>query len=136
MFSFGFKVVCDPKHNCGMLKCGILYCRVNKVCRLKPSTSLYWVRAVLGIAIGTLTALYDYATGVLAQASFSINDFFTGVTFALLFFIISYYVLKIFYTDKFEKKSKILSTGIGTYFIVWIVTWVLVDSLIKASLGL
>lgn len=104
---------------------------------MKPSASLYWIRAILGAIIGALAALYDYATGVLAPAyTFSINDFFTGLTFALLFFIVTYYVLKIFYADKFQKKSKILSTGIGTYFLVWIVIWVLIDSVIKASLGI
>jgi hypothetical protein len=102
---------------------------------MKPSTSLYWVRAVLGLTIGALDALYDYYAGVLSQKTFSINDFFTGLAFALLFFIITYYVLKIFYVDKFQKKSKILSTGIGTYFILWIVAWVLVDSVIKASIS-
>ena len=99
---------------------------------MKPSTSLYWVRALLGVTIGALDALFDYYSGVLSQTVFSINDFFTGLAFALLFFIITYYVLKIFYSDKFQKKSKILSTGIGTYFLLWIVAWVLIDSVIRA----
>lgn len=102
---------------------------------MKPSSSLYWIRAILGVAIGAIDALYDYVTGVVTQTAFSFNDLFTGLTFALLFFIVTYYVLKIFYVDKFQKKSKILSTGIGTYFVVWIVTWVLFYSLIKASIG-
>jgi hypothetical protein len=102
---------------------------------MKPSTSLYWVRAVLGMTIGALDALYDYYAGVLSQTTFSINDFFTSLAFALLFFIITYYVLKIFYINKFQKKSKILSTGIGTYFILWIVAWVFIDSVIRAYMG-
>ena len=103
---------------------------------MKPSTSLYWTRAVLGVTIGALDALYDYSAGNLAQThEMSINDIFTGLAFALLFFIITYYVLKIFYADKFQKKSKILSTGIGTYFILWIVAWVLIDSIFRASIG-
>jgi hypothetical protein len=103
---------------------------------MKPSTSLYWIRAVLGVVIGALIALYDYSAGILSQGyETSINDLFTGVAFALLFFIITYYVLRIYYANKFQKKSKILSTGIGTYFLLLIVTWVLVDSAIKASIG-
>jgi hypothetical protein len=102
---------------------------------MKPSTSLYWIRAVLGVTIGALDALYDYAAGTLSQKSFSINDFLTGAAFALLFFIITYYVLKPLYIDKFQKKSKILSTGIGTYFILWVVTWVLLDSVIRVYIG-
>ena len=103
---------------------------------MKPSTSLYWIRAVLGVTIGALDALYDYSVGNLAQTHvLSINDLFTGLAFALLFFIVTYYVLKILYVDKFQKKSKIISTGIGTYFILWIVAWILIDSIIRASIG-
>jgi uncharacterized membrane protein YwzB len=98
---------------------------------MKPSTSLYWIRAVLGAVIGGLDGLFDYSANI-DPTKFNINDIFVGLSFALLFFIITYYVLKIFYIDKFQKKSKVLSTGIGTYFILWIVTWVLVYSIIKA----
>jgi uncharacterized membrane protein YwzB len=103
---------------------------------MKPSTSLYWIRAVLGVSIGALNALYDYAAGnISASHPISINDLLTGLAFAMLFFVITYYVLKIFYVDKFQKKSKVLSTGIGTYFILWIMAWVLIDSVIRASIG-
>ena len=104
---------------------------------MKPSTSLYWIRAVLGVTVGALDALYDYAEKVLsADHKANINDLFTGLTLALLFFIITYYVLRIFYADKFQKKSKILSTGVGTYFILWVVSWVLINSLLRVSLGI
>jgi len=102
---------------------------------MKPSSSLYWIRAGLGITVGALDALYDYTVGAITQSAISINDFFTGLAFALLFFIITYYVLKVFYIDKFQKRSKIITTGIGTYFVLWIVSWVLIDTAIKAYLG-
>jgi hypothetical protein len=101
---------------------------------MKPSSSLYWTRAILGVTMGALDAFYDYAVGnITATHSISINDFFTGLAFALMFFIVTYYVLKIFYTDKFQKKSKIMTTGIGTYFILWIVVWVLLETIIRVS---
>lgn len=99
---------------------------------MKPAEMLYWTRAGLGVAIGVISASYDYLTGVLSrelQNQFSINDFLTGLTFALLFFIITYYILKMYFADKFEKKTKILSTGIGAYFLLWIVVWVLLRTL-------
>jgi len=97
---------------------------------MKPSTSLYCIRAILGMIIGALDALYDYSVHTLSHPP-SIDDFFTGLSFALLFFIITYYVLRVFYINKFQKKSKILSTGIGTYFILWIVAWVLINTLLN-----
>lgn len=98
---------------------------------MKPSTSLYWIRAVLGVVIGGLDGLFDYSANI-DPTKFSIDYLFTGLSFALLFFIITYYLLKIFYINKFQKKSKVLSTGIGAYFILWIVAWVLVYSIIRA----
>jgi uncharacterized membrane protein YjfL (UPF0719 family) len=102
---------------------------------MRASTSLYWIRVALGVAIGAIDALYDYWVGILsASHSVSLDDFLAGLTFAILFFIVTYYILKIFYSNKFQKKSKIMSTGIGTYFIVWLVTWVLIVSVIKVEI--
>jgi hypothetical protein len=98
---------------------------------MKPPESLYWTRASLGVIVGAIDALYDYAAGV-PRLSYDINDFFTGLAFALIFFIISYYILKLRYIDKFEKKSKIMTTGIGIYFLLWLVMWVLVRTIIQA----
>ena len=98
---------------------------------MKPSESLYWIRAGLGAAAGGLSALYDYAVRV-PKPSYDINDLFTGLAFAFIFFIITYYILKIRYLNKFEKRSKMITTGIGTYFLLWIVVWVLLHTIITA----
>ena len=97
---------------------------------MKPSESLYWTRAGLGVVIGVLSASYDYAAGV-TKPSNDLNNLFTGLSFALIFFIMTYYVLKLRYVDKFEKKSKMITTGNGTYFLLWIVVWVLVHTIIQ-----
>lgn len=96
---------------------------------MKPSESLYWIRAGLGAVVGGLTALYDYVVNI-PQASTDLNDLFTGLAFAFIFFIITYYILKIRYLNKFEKRSKLITTGIGTYFLLWIVVWVLLHTII------
>lgn len=104
---------------------------------MKPLEMLYWSRAGLGVAIGVINALYDYFTGVLSrelQNQPSINDFLTGLSFALLFFLITYYILKFFFSNKIEKKTKILSTGIGAYFFLWLVVWVLFRSIMITTL--
>jgi len=95
---------------------------------MKPSESLYWIRASLGVVIGALSALYDYAMGLSLEKD--IGVFFTGLAFALMFFILTYYVLKLYYFDKFKKKSKVISTGIGIYFLFWIVVWIFVNTVL------
>ncbi|MEM2102530.1 MAG: hypothetical protein QXM22_03345 [Candidatus Bathyarchaeia archaeon] len=103
---------------------------------MKPAEMLYWSRAGLGVTIGVINALYDYFTGVLSRelSQPSINDFLTGLSFALLFFLITYYILKIYFINKIEKKTKILSTGIGAYFFLWLVVWVLLRSVLITTL--
>ncbi|HML03305.1 MAG TPA: hypothetical protein VK487_08025 [Candidatus Bathyarchaeia archaeon] len=91
---------------------------------MKPSESLYWIRASLGVVIGALCALYDYAIGW-SPTHNALGDLFTGVAFALMFYIITYYALRLYYFDKFKKKSKVTTTGIGIYFLLWIVVWIL-----------
>jgi uncharacterized membrane protein YwzB len=95
---------------------------------MKPSESLYWIRAGLGVVIGALSALYDYAIGWSLKKNTLYSDFFTGLAFALMFFVITYYLLKLYYFDKFKKKSKVISTGIGIYFLLWVVVWILVNT--------
>ena len=104
---------------------------------MNPAEMLYWIKAGLGAIIGAISALYEYIAGVLSrelQNQFSINDLFTGVSFALIFFIVTYYILKIYFLDKVEKKSKLLSTGIGTYFMLWLVVWVLLRTVLMTSI--
>jgi zinc transporter ZupT len=113
-------------------KSEILYCKVKRKGAgwMKPSESLYWIRASLGVVIGALSALYDYAIGW-SLGKNTLNDFFTGLAFAFMFFIITYYILKLYYFDKFRKKSKVMSTGIGIYFLLWIVVWILVNTVFR-----
>jgi len=43
----------------------------------------------------------------------------------LMFYIITYYILKMKFIDKVEKPSKIVTTGIGAYIMTWLVSWML-----------
>jgi len=99
---------------------------------MKASESLYWIRASLGVAVGALSALYDYAIGWSPAKNDTafFSDFFTGLAFALFFFIITYYLLKLHYFEKFKKKSKVITTGIGIYFLFWIVVWILLNTIL------
>ena len=97
---------------------------------MKPSESLYWIRASLGIIIGALTAMYYHAMDLSREKSINIQIFLVGLSLAIIFYIITYYALRLYYFDKFKKKSKVMSTGIGIYFLLWIVVLVFVNTVL------
>jgi ABC-type uncharacterized transport system permease subunit len=96
---------------------------------VKPLVLIYWTRLALGIVAALVSALL--AT---MQSASSLNTFLNGITIALLVYIISYYALKAKFHNKVEKQSKIMSMGIGIYFISWAVFFVLSYSLIYNTL--
>jgi hypothetical protein len=51
--------------------------------------------------------------------------FFNSVSIAIIVYLLSYYAVKPKFKDKVTKISKLLTTGIGVYFLSWIVLYVL-----------
>ena len=98
---------------------------------MTPIVQLYWLRVALGMTAGVITA-------VLAKFVFNIATDYTplinSITVALIIYFVSYYILKAVYKTKIEKQSKILSTGIGMYFFVWIAFLVLTYTLLQIYL--
>jgi hypothetical protein len=66
-------------------------------------------------------------SGVIAAfvASFfnpnELTTFLNGLTIALAIYLFSYYLIKMKFYNKVEKQSKIMTMGIGIFFISWIV---------------
>jgi len=52
---------------------------------------------------------------------------------AIIVYILTHYVLKWKFIAKVEKPSKVFTTGIGAYFVTWIVAWVLFFTLLNLS---
>ena len=95
---------------------------------MKPLTIIYWTRVFLGIVAALICASLNILTAEMG--------FFTGLTLAMLFYLLSYYIYKQFFIAKVEKPTKIFMTGIGAYFLTWIVTWVLFYTWLGWWLGL
>lgn len=91
--------------------------------RMNPLTIIYWTRFLLGIVAALISALLGY----LVQG-FSL---FNGVSIALLLYIITYYVYKSVFLVRVEKPSKVFTTGVGAYFLTWLVMWALFYTLLK-----
>lgn len=80
---------------------------------MKPLTVIYWSRVVLGIIAGLSCALLGR------------DSFLSGLSFGILFYILTYYILKIRFVAKVEKTSQLIMMGIGAYFLSLIASWVL-----------
>ena len=93
---------------------------------VKPLVMIYWLRLVLGVVASSIstvvTLLFD---------ELSYTTFINGLTVALVVFLVSYYLLKAKFSAIVEKKSKIMTQGIGVYFFTWLVFWVLMYSILK-----
>ncbi len=98
---------------------------------MKILTIIYWSRAGLGVVAALLNVLYDLSTRLLESGSL-----LRGLSFAMLIYILTYYVFKRLFISKVETPSKIFTTGIGVYFIVMIVSWTLFYTLTLSLLGL
>lgn len=84
---------------------------------MKTLNVIYCIRIGLGILAALIaTLLVDLKAG---------NPIINGITVALAVYLVTYYLLKMQFTDKVEKPSKILTMGIGIYFIIFAFCWVL-----------
>ena len=83
---------------------------------MKPLVAIYMIRLGLGLTAGVISAFV---------ATFSnpaeLTTFLNGLTIALAIYLLSYYLIKAKFYNLVEKRSKIMTTGIGMFFISWIV---------------
>ncbi|MDH4221718.1 MAG: hypothetical protein OEV19_03165 [Candidatus Bathyarchaeota archaeon] len=91
--------------------------------KMNPLSIIYWTRFMLGIAAGLISALLS---GLIADF-----NLLNGITIALLIYIVTYYVYKPAFLAKVEKPSKIFTTGVGGFFLSWLVMWTLFYTLLK-----
>jgi len=88
---------------------------------MTPITQLYWIRVVLGIISGAVSAVIAVFIG----AENDLTTFLNAFTVALIIYLVSYYILKASFKNKIEKQSKILSTAVAMFFFSWLPFFVL-----------
>ncbi len=102
---------------------------------MTPVVQLYWLRVVLGIIAGIITAfIAAYFSG--KAGMLDTTTLINSITVALLIYFVTYYILRASFKSKIEKQSKILSTAIGMYFFAWITFFVLFYTVFVVALGL
>lgn len=84
---------------------------------MKPLSVVYSIRVCLGIVAGAMCVLLR------------LDDLLTGVILGIFFYLLTYYVLKHFFVAKVEKPSKIMTMGIGAYFLTFAVAFGLLFTL-------
>jgi PKD repeat protein len=94
----------------------------------------YGVHGNTGFKLKTLNVIYcsRIGFGILAALVAALvvnlkvgNPLINGITVGLAVYLITYYLLKWRFMSKVEKPTKILTMGIGVYFLTFIFCWVL-----------
>ncbi len=80
---------------------------------MKPLLFIYWSRVCLGIGAALSCGLLN-----ILSPGFTL---YSNISVALLVYIVAYYIYKWRFIALVEKPSKIATTGIGAYFLTWIV---------------
>jgi hypothetical protein len=102
---------------------------------MKPLETLYWLRFILGIVAALVCVGYEHAVGLIST-EFNLVILFNGIAFALIVYILSYYAIRPKFILKMDKPQKVFTTGIGIYFLSWLVFWVLFYTAALWFLGL
>ena len=100
---------------------------------MKPLKIIYWTRAGSGVIIGILCAVYVIFSVTSDLAN--IYTLLTGLSFAMLFYMATYYIVKLKFFSRVEKQSKLMTQGIGIYFFAWLVSWTLIITLLMPSVA-
>lgn len=94
---------------------------------MTPVVKLYWLRVVLGIVAGIISAVF--AQFIYAAADYT--PLLNSITVALAIYVVTYYLLRGQLKDKIAQQSKILTTAIGMYFFTWITFFVITYTAIQ-----
>jgi len=94
---------------------------------------IYWIRLILGIIAALASTGYAQAVGTVSTSGVDISVFMNGVSIAIIVYVISYYLMKFKWASKVERPQKIFTTGVGIYFIAWLVFWILFYTLTAPS---
>ena len=98
---------------------------------MRPLETVYWLRFVLGILAALVCVGYGVGTNAMDLSNgFSFNVFLNSTSLAIIFYLLTYYLVKYKFKPLVQKPQKLLTTGIGIYFLSWIVFWTLLYTIL------
>ena len=90
---------------------------------------VFWLRVGLGIMAGTISAIFGSPLGTNERI-------FVGFGIMIVLFIVSYGIAKSFRVPLLPSdKRKLATTGYGSYFLMFIFSWILVNTIINADVS-
>ncbi len=92
---------------------------------MRPLALIYWTRLVLAVVAGGISTAVALTLG-----ERGLTTFVNGLTIALLVYLVTFYIFKAQFKAKVEKQSKIMTQGIGVYFFGWLVSWILIYTIV------
>jgi hypothetical protein len=98
---------------------------------MKPLETVYWLRFGFGILAALVSLGLALATNTISntQPFGGSTTFFNSASLAIIVYVISYYFIKSRFVVKVQKPQKLVTAGIGIYFLSWIVFWALLYTL-------
>ncbi|XHH09012.1 MAG: hypothetical protein ACFCUE_15830 [Candidatus Bathyarchaeia archaeon] len=100
---------------------------------MKPIVTIYWLRMVLGITAGAISAALSRYLETTGMEGTSILLY--SISLTLLIYLITFRLIKNKFQNQVEPPSKITMTGIGMYFFAWIAFYVLFYTIILVATG-
>jgi hypothetical protein len=99
---------------------------------MRPMETVYWLRFVFGFLAALVCVGYAVATGVISSSDpfGGTTVFLNSASLAIVFYLLTYYVVKYRFRPFVQKPQKLLTTGIGVYFLSWIVFWTLLYTIL------
>ena len=100
---------------------------------MRPLEKVYWLRLALGIVAALASASYtifEKANGTIPSNDWYPTLLFNGASIAVIVYLLSYYGLKFKFRNAVEKPAKLVTTGIGIFWIAWIAFWVLLYTIL------
>ena len=91
---------------------------------MKTLNIIYILRIGFGLLAAVIAALVvDLKLG---------NPLMNGITIGLAVYLVTYYLIKYLFATKVDKPSKLLTMGIGVYFMSFVMLWGLLTTLMLA----
>jgi O-antigen ligase len=92
--------------------------------------TIYWSRLALAVVAAAISTVVAVVQGVGEPGDYS--RFLNGVTIALLVYLVTYWIIyKTYFKNKIEKQTKLMTQGIGIYFIAWALFWILFYTIVR-----
>lgn len=99
---------------------------------MKPLEIVYWLRFGFGVLAAVVDLAFGLATNTISTIPSS-SAFFNSASFAIIVYALSYYIIKAVFASKVQKPGKLATTGIGIYFLAWIMFWALFYTLFAGA---